>query len=418
MNSSAIPQTPLAYRTLAPEPGPKWMEAKRYWGFVWELHWIGLGLAYALLACRSLWAIIGRNPDVTSLARRPLFHAINWLLVAVGITRSLYLFIDPYESAQHAFHCPLWIIRPLFGIAFPSLMSAFCLVHIAFLEATDLQIKFSKLRSFRFVVSMIFVHFAVVIVSDTTSALKADKRELLVVCQTFFIVWGLLNSACFIYSGSRVIKKTYTARKKICPKESVEEFIQRTRQINGIYGLQEARLHDHKETEARKTDTKEGGAYTIYQVGLGNHLRMENENQKALKQDLKPHSARNRTMLPTNRERAIHKVAGITLVTSFLSITCCALQIYGLFGVYSVLYSEIVSPQPWPWFSFQTSFRLVELFMAYTLSYCVNRSCFADIKKGFARLFRFKKRKRGRIPRIISVQKNEIAQRDLQNGKR
>lgn len=170
-NSQSTPQTHRVevHQTLAPEPGPRWREAKRHWGFVWELHWIGIGLAYALLACGSMWSIIRKRPAVNRFARRPLFYAINWLLVALGITRSMYLWLEPYESAQHAFHCPLWVTRPLFGIAFPCLMSAFCLVHVAFLEATNIKLGFSKLRSVRFVVFIIFVHFAVVIVSDTTT---------------------------------------------------------------------------------------------------------------------------------------------------------------------------------------------------------------------------------------------------------
>ena len=410
-NSQGVPQTRHAkvYQTLAPEPGPRWREAKRHWGFVWELHWIGIGLAYALLACGSLWSIIRRSPAVNRFARRPLFNAINWLLVALGITRSMYLWLEPYESAQHAFHCPLWIIRPLFGIAFPCLMSAFCLVHVAFLEASNIKLGFSKLKSVRFVVSIIFVHFAVVIVSDTTSAFKADRIELLIVCQSFFIVWGIVNSTCFIYSGSRVVSKSYNVRNKICPKESVAEITKRTEQRNDFCGVNEVK-HSPKynETPAQSPNANGRGAQPMHQLELDNHLINKITNASAPKQDINSTSLRNKGALPTNGERAIRKVVGITLMTSFLSITCCALQMYSLFGVHSIIYSEIVSPKPWPWFAFQTSFRLVELLMAFTLSFCINRSCF-DNRRRCTSPFRLQRREK-RVPRVVVEQENEIMQ--------
>lgn len=410
-NSQSIPQTRHVevHQTLAPEPGPRWREAKRHWGFVWELHWIGIGLAYALLACGSMWSIIRKRPAVNRFARRPLFYAINWLLVALGITRSMYLWLEPYESAQHAFHCPLWVTRPLFGIAFPCLMSAFCLVHVAFLEATNIKLGFSKLRSVRFVVSIIFVHFAVVIVSDTTSAFEADRIELLIVCQSFFIVWGIVNSTCFIYSGSRVISKSHNVRNKICPKESVVEITKRTQQRNDFCSVNEVKQSPKcNETPAESPNANGGGDQTMHQLELDNHVINEVMNLSAQKHDISSPPLRNKGALPTKGERAIRKVAGITLITSFLSITCCALQMYSLFGVHSIIYSEIVSPKPWPWFAFQTSFRLVELLMASTLSFCINRSCF-DNRRRFTYPFRFQRRER-RVPRVVVELENEIKQ--------
>lgn len=370
-------------------------------------------MAYALLACRSLWAII-RSPDVNSFARKRLYHAINWLLVALGTTRSLYLWVDPYESGENIVRCPLWIVRPLFGIAFPCLMSSFCLVHVAFLEVAKTQPGLTKLRNIRFIVSIILVHFAVVIVSDTTSALQADRTELLIVCQSFFIVWGLLNSIGFIYSGSRVVRKAHSIRNKICDRESAAECIQKNDQPNDRCDMVKIHSPENRETaKQNRPRLNGGGTYAVQQLGFGNHLTVEKAKQKVPKQDRKTASPRNNTNFSRSREHAIHKIVRITLVTSVLSIACCALQIYSLFGVYSI-YSEIVSPQPWPWLAFQTSFRLVELSMAYTLSYCVVRPS-VNARRGMCtRLFRLIRgtKKRG-TPRITIVQVKDVAHGDL-----
>ena len=397
--------------TPVPEPGPDWPVAKLQWGLAWKLHWIGLGLAYAFLACRSLWALI-LSPNTTGFARKHLYNAINWLLLALGITRSLFLWIDPYESGENIVRCPLWIIRPLFGIAFPCLMSAFCLVHIAFLEVAKVQIGPPKLRRLRFVVSIILVHFAVVIVSDTTTALKADRTELLVVCQSFFIVWGLLNSINFIYSGSKVVIKARNIRNKICERENINENQSKPNSRRAsvkIYSLENKEKAKYNINRPYNIKNREDvrDKCTIQQVQFGSNLTVESAIRKASKRH------RIKKSVPTRQERAIHKVAGITLVTSVLSISCCALQIYSLFGVYSI-YSKAVSPKPWPWLAFQTSFRLVELFMAYALSYCVLRSGGIGKRGIFSWLLSLKSltRKR-RGPRITVVQVQDIRQRDL-----
>lgn len=406
--------------------------------------------------------------------------------------------------------CPLWIVRPLFGIAFPCLMSAFCLVHVAFLEVAKIQIGSPKLRRLRFVVTIILVHFAVVIVSDTTTALKADRTELLIVCQSFFIVWGLLNSFCFIYSGSKVIIKAHNVRNKICELENVE-YIQKEEPPNDYCGPvkvslknKETTKHEEDRPRVKRSDAKdtctiqqrgfgnnlivqsakqkttnqdpnpspeeeEGGlhfkksgtrdTYTIQQLGFGNTLTVQSAKQKTTKQDPRPspeeeegrprlkrsgtkhtckiqqlelgstltvNGAKQKTTrqdskpspsrylapLPSCRERAIQKVARITLVTSVLSVACCALQIYSLFGVYSI-YSKTVSPKPWPWLAFQTSFRVVELSMAYTLSHCVLRSGVGGRRGILTWLFNLRSTRKGRGPRIPIVQVKDVVQGDI-----
>lgn len=110
-----------SYRALYfPEPGPDWKTAKLEWGVAWEFHCYGLGIAFAFLAINSVAAIALANKR-KAFARRIFFDAINSLQVLFGISRALCLLIDPYESKMNIANCPVWITRPLFGIAFPCL---------------------------------------------------------------------------------------------------------------------------------------------------------------------------------------------------------------------------------------------------------------------------------------------------------
>lgn len=211
LSSTSVP------KTAVPEPGPDWKTAKLEWGVAWEFHWYGLPVAFAFLAINSVAAIVLANKK-KAFARTVFFDAINSLQVLFGMSRALCLLIDPYEiyeSKMNIGNCPVWITRPLCGIAFPCLTSSFCLIHLAFLEVAKVQLVPPKIQNFKVVVSIIGLHFLVVIVSDTTVAFEGNLTELLIVCQSFFIVWGFLNSISFMYSGSKVVSQARKIQRQL-----------------------------------------------------------------------------------------------------------------------------------------------------------------------------------------------------------
>ena len=187
------------------EPGPDWPVAKEIWGLAWQLHWIGFGVLFALLAVRSLIALVLVNRR-KGFCRKPLFVTINSLLLAFGSTRAVYLMMDPYESRENGVEDPKWLTLLLFGIAYPCLTSAFCLIHLAFLEVTKLRVGPNRLQDVKFLSAVIVIHFIIVFAAESTSSIKPEMNALLIVCQSFFILWGLLLSGSFIYSGCKVIK--------------------------------------------------------------------------------------------------------------------------------------------------------------------------------------------------------------------
>ena len=196
------------------EPGPDWPIARRIWGVAWELHWIGFGVLFGFLAIHSFVAIAMVNHR-KGFGRKPLFVAINTLLLVLGVTRSVYLLLDPYESRENGVQDPQWMTLLLFGIAFPCLTSSFCLIHLAFLEVTKLKIGPSKMQNGKFLSGVIVVHFIIVLVAETSASMKPELDTLLIVCQSFFILWGLLLSGCFIYSGCKVIKRVENVHEQL-----------------------------------------------------------------------------------------------------------------------------------------------------------------------------------------------------------
>lgn len=218
VNLTTGTQSPVPSPSPSPpkaEPGPDWPVAKQKWGLAWEIHWIGLGLLFALLA---LWSMVGLvlARYKTSFARKPLFVAITILLVIIGVTRALYLLIDPYESGENGVtSLPRYVTALLLGLTYPCLTSSFCLIHLAFLEVTKLQLPSRRLQKPSFVASVIAIHFIVVLGAETTTSIIPTVNWLLIVCQSFFITWGLLLSASFLYSGGKLLHQSRKVRRRL-----------------------------------------------------------------------------------------------------------------------------------------------------------------------------------------------------------
>ena len=230
------------------EPGPDWPIAKKVWGLAWELHWIGFGVLFGLLAIHSLLAL-ALAKHRKGFGGKPLFITINSLLFTLGVTRAVYLLLDPYESRENGVEDPKWLTLLLFGIAYPCLTSAFCLIHLAFLEVTKMRIVPSKLQSAKFLSGVIVTHFIIVFTAETSSSIKPELDALLIVCQSFFILWGLFLSGSFIYSGCKVINRV----------GNVHE------QLSAI----ERRAHQRNKPKQQKTSTTKVAKITLGTSFLG-----------------------------------------------------------------------------------------------------------------------------------------------------
>ena len=222
MSSSTRKSVEQPTEALA-EPGPDWPVAKKIWGLAWEMHWVGFGALFGMVAIHSLIALVMVTKR-KGFGRKPLFIAINSLLFTLGVTRAVYLLMDPYESRENGVEDPKWMTLLLFGIAYPCLTSAFSLIHLAFLEVTKMRIVPSKLQNAKFLSCIIVVHFIIVFTAESSSSIKPELDALLIVCQSFFILWGLLLSGSFIYSGCKVINRVDNVHEQLSAIERNERF--------------------------------------------------------------------------------------------------------------------------------------------------------------------------------------------------
>ncbi len=185
-----------------PEPIPDWDTARAQWRWAWYLHIYGLGLIYFLLA---IYAGISMLHFRRRLRVQKYILGMNWILLILGLSRALLLFVDAYESTGKL---PVPVTRVLYGIAFPCLTSSYSLIQLVFMRITKVNMGSSKLQNYRVLAAIITSHFTIVIVIDITVAYKNNLKWLLMLCQAFFITWGLILCFGFIYGGFRMTQFT------------------------------------------------------------------------------------------------------------------------------------------------------------------------------------------------------------------
>ena len=192
---------------MAAEPVPEWGPALRTWQWAWEIHWIGFGILFTLLAVYSLIAM----SEIIRIKRRTkrghLALVIASLLLIFGLTRGLFLFINPYESKQCNLlpACPVILTRILFGIALPCITASFSLIHLVFLQVMKLKLYPEKLQSGRFLSAVIIFHFSLTFFAEVMVSLFASWKALIIICQSFYIVLNLILSVSFLYSGTKIV---------------------------------------------------------------------------------------------------------------------------------------------------------------------------------------------------------------------
>ena len=294
--------------SMAAEPVPKWGPALQTWQWAWEMHWIGFGLLFTLLALYSLITMI----EIIIIKRRTkrgnLALVIASLLFIFGLTRGFFLFINPYESEQCNLFpaCPVILTRILFGIALPCITASFSLVHLAFLQVTKLKLYPEKLQSGRFLSAVIVFHFSLTFFAELMVSLFASWKALTVICQSFYIVLNLILSVSFLYSGTKIVK-----------------YVQ-------------------------KNNTHISRLGQASQCGRTTSTRPYRPN--------------------------VSKLVKITYITVLLGIASCALQLYSIIHVYNMYRDEgAKTPKPWPWLTFQSIHRAIEIVAGCTLAYVAPR---------------------------------------------
>lgn len=314
-----------------PEPLPEWEVAIETWKEFWKIHYLGFGCVFAvmgLFSCYSLYRIHRARKSMT-LAR--YFFAVCLMVMLFCFTRSLYLLLDPYESHSVGLTLPVIVVRILFALGYPCLTSAFSLIHFAFIEVKKIRAIANRLQNIKFLTCVISLHFLIVIVVYTIVTFAPKFARLLIICQSILISWWLILAFCFLYSGGQICWQSKTS----------------------------------KDFFTKRKGRKDGKNATD-RVGY-DPVKKPNDNATS-KQNQESYTTKTKKQCKTKGVSRLAKISGLVVVLGLMS---AVVELYSLFAVYNLYSLSTDYVEAWPWWSYVTCGRLIEVFLCIVVAYVI-----------------------------------------------
>ncbi|RDD44239.1 hypothetical protein TrispH2_004635 [Trichoplax sp. H2] len=314
-----------------PEPNPHWVNSSAIhsWFVAFQFHIYFFATCFGCVGIYALASIIAYGE---SIFKKRFYLAINFLLIFFALVRTVFLLYDPYESSNdlQRFGNTTQLLpvttRVLHGIGYPCLTSAFTLIFLAIINCVKVKTVSKKLQHPAFIVSVITLHFAIVISADTAVAFCGGYKDLLIVCQSLFIIWGAIICISYLFCGYRILSFTKCNNKVLIVQSAAV-----STSISTTTALSKASSRFKRLRKKSSVAPKSSAVCT-----------------------------------------SVKKVIRITMYSAILGISCIILNSYSLFGIYGVL-APPHFPAPWPWLMYQSLFRVTELGMALIMVYTTNR---------------------------------------------
>ncbi|XP_063443389.1 uncharacterized protein LOC134723767 [Mytilus trossulus] len=295
---------------------------KQYkWG--WDFLVYLFGIMFLLLGSYNVFNIVRLIP-MQHLFSRNYFVMLNILIAIIAILRGLYLLIDA-QNRNETF--PIILNYFLYSTAFPCLTSAFSILFYALLLATKVQVLSTKIQKLTVLIGIIIFHFGLSIVTDIIVGLFARAQVLMLICQLFYIVWGTILFAGFLYIFTKLRTAAIRRSKISIHRGHTDRFTYQTRR-----------------TAIRRNVISVSSDYTSRKIKRGKKAKYN-----------------------------LNTSVKITLIAAILGLVCVLLEIYGIFGVYKIQVDNHL-PEPWPYFSYQFLLRLVEFCMCFLMVYVTTQS--------------------------------------------
>lgn len=295
------------------EPVPDWSKALVTWGWAWQLHHYGYGLLFLVVGVYGMWLM--KTLQKTSARRsRNYFMCIAFLISFFGWSRATVLILDPY-TFHNPVHFPTSLGLLMFSMGYPCLTSGFFLINWSLIEVTKLQLLPSRIHQRKVLVLVLTVHFMLVVSFDVSFSFFPSTHMLLFICRSFFVLWGIFLFGGFIFGGLKIQRQ-----------------VRNNTLILNTMG------------QMRSTNTSAAGSRpddSQAVVGAASHARTG-------------------------------KVMKIARRAAFSGLLICIAQIYALWEFY-IFYNNDIQPKAWPWWSYQTCFRAIELFMVSQMFSIVRR---------------------------------------------
>jgi hypothetical protein len=214
---------------VQPEPNPNWPEAKLEWKAAWETHIYIFAIAFAVIAFTAVYLLTIRKEGKY---RKRYFGTLQVLLVIVGLTRFLSLVVDPYMSNDPV-TLPVALHRFVFGLALPCLLSAFSLVFLTLIQTSRVSFIHRNVINWKVITTLCSLHFIANTVAELLVSYNIEPRIVLLLCNSYVCLWGLLLFIGFPAVGHKIIYSLVHIKRSIKMKARKEPLIKVARLTYG-----------------------------------------------------------------------------------------------------------------------------------------------------------------------------------------
>ncbi|OWF39638.1 hypothetical protein KP79_PYT13563 [Mizuhopecten yessoensis] len=192
---------PFAEPESWPEPGPDWSSAYAVWGPAWPSHVFVFGLLFLFLSTTTIVFLIIIFYESKGVFRGKLTLSLLCMTLFFTFLRALSLLSDPYSTTGNI---PWIASRLIWSFAHPAITSAFSLILLVLLDTTRMSIGPPRFQKLPAILSVTGFHFLLVGSSDIVVFYQPVAKVMLLLCQTLFILYGLLLTVGYLYVGVKI----------------------------------------------------------------------------------------------------------------------------------------------------------------------------------------------------------------------
>jgi len=186
-----------------------WGEQSSVWLTFFYLYIVTFVIAFSILAVSALYVMTQRKKAERSrLKKVNTFYAINSMLIIMGVLRVAHLIFDPYyvEGWLHE-RAPHVILSLIFSMGFPSLTASYLLVFITLWMSRRIKGAFTCIQKLTVLIPLCAFQFVVTFAVELIAlSNQYEVVYLIIACDLFFCVWGIIICVSFLLAGHLLIK--------------------------------------------------------------------------------------------------------------------------------------------------------------------------------------------------------------------
>ena len=184
------------------EPAPNWYKVLRSWRELWHCYSNIFGALHLLVVAYS--AIVLWLSRRSFQRKKFCLPSLNIMLVVMGSTRSICLFLNPYSALMKSSEALVVICTILTGVGGACVTSAISILLLIFLDSTKTSLGPSKLTRLPVFLGITALNIVYLVVADFVVWFNREARLVVLVCHVTFSIWGLFITTGYLVAGARM----------------------------------------------------------------------------------------------------------------------------------------------------------------------------------------------------------------------